>query len=677
MEITVEMLVTAGLSREDAEALHPRLAHALRKGIPLARWRSAVSEVLHPGHPFAVHRLAFDAAYADQDPARGPAPAWVPDPETVMESNLGRLIAERGKPSYREFFAWAARDREAFWEVMLGKLGIVFRREPERILDPASGVTAPRWLPGAELNIAESCFRAEPSATAIVRRAEGGPTDRWTYADLEDVARRVAAGLVALGFRAGDRIAVDIPMTAESVAVYLGIVLAGMAVVSIADSFAPEEIATRLTIADAAGIFTQDVIPRGGKALPLYEKVAAAGAPRAVVLAAGRELAVDLRDGDSAFADFLPGAGLPAAVAAEPDAIVNVLFSSGTTGDPKAIPWTQTTPIKCAADGWLHQDIRPGSVVAWPTNLGWMMGPWLIFATLVNRGTIALYEGAPGTRGFCEFVQDAGVNVLGLVPSLVRAWRAGGMTEGLDWSAVRAFSSTGECSSPDDMLWLMSRAGYRPVIEYCGGTEIGGGYITGTVVQPCAPATFTTPALGLDLVILDEEGGEAEEGEVFLVPPSIGLSTSLLNRDHHEVYHEGTPKGPQGQTLRRHGDRVERLPHGFFRAQGRADDTMNLSGIKVSSAELERVLDRHPAIEETAVVAVPPPGGGPDRLFVFAVLTGDAGAEPDALRADLQAEVREHLNPLFRVHEVRIVDALPRTASAKVMRRVLREMAEG
>src|SRR5262249_41987502 len=163
---------------------------------------------------------------------------------------------------------------------------------------------------------------------------------------------------------------------------------------------------------------------------------------------------------------------------------------------------------------------------------------------------MAIYEGAPTGRDFGQFVTDSRVSLLGVIPSLVKTWRATRCIEGLDWSALRAFSSTGECSNPDDMLYLMQLAGGKPIIEYCGGTEIGGGYIASTMLQPNAPSTFTTPCLGLDFVILDESGQQADLGEVFLLPPSIGLSTRLLKRDHDAVYYEGTPLGPQGETLR-------------------------------------------------------------------------------------------------------------------------------
>ncbi|MBI1926820.1 AMP-dependent synthetase, partial [Candidatus Poribacteria bacterium] len=258
---------------------------------------------------------------------------------------------------------------------------------------------------------------------------------------------------------------------------------------------------------------------------------------------------------------------------------------------------------------------------------------------------------------------------------------------GLDWRAIKAYSSTGECSNAEDMLFLMSLAGYRPIIEYCGGTEIGGGYITGTLVQPAAPATFTTPALGLDFVILDENGHHTDNGELFLIPPSIGLSTTLLNQDHHEVYFEGTPEWPhehagapprprggrRGVPLRRHGDRVERLGGGYYRMHGRVDDTMNLGGIKVSSAEIEEALSSVDGIHETAAIAVSPPEGGPSQLVIYAVLLPGSDVEKGALKTTLQSAIRQALNPLFKIHDVVIVDALPRTASNKVMRRVLRD----
>jgi acetyl-CoA synthetase len=276
----------------------------------------------------------------------------------------------------------------------------------------------------------------------------------------------------------------------------------------------------------------------------------------------------------------------------------------------------------------------------------------------------------PTGREFVDFVADTGVTVLGVVPSIVAAWRTAGVLDDSPWSRVRVISSTGEASVPADCAWLMAHAGGVPVIEYCGGTEIGGGYVTGTVLQAAIPATFTTPTLGIDVRILDDEGDPSDNGELFLVPPSIGMSQSLLHQDHHQVYYGDLPN--IDVPLRRHGDQMEHLPNGYYRALGRVDDTMNLSGIKVSSAEIERAIAAIDGVAESAAVAVLPPEGGPSRLVVYAVADDPAEADVDRWKEEMQQAIRSRLNPLFKVHDVVLIDELPRTASAKVMRRSLR-----
>jgi acetyl-CoA synthetase len=637
-------------------------------------WRELVRR-LHRGEalPFEEQWATFERLDGERPDHLGPLPAWWPDRARLEASNLGSLIGDLGFDSYRQLHQWSVDHRESFWGAAIDRLGITMATAPDRVLDDRGGPRAPRWLPGAELNIVDSCFKAPGDATAAVLGREGASAvDTVTYGELEHLVNRVAAGLAAAGFGVGDRIALYMPMTLECVAAYLGIIRAGCAAVSVADSFAAHEVERRLRIADASGAITVASFIRAGKHIGLYEKLVEAGAPRTVVVPGVEP--VELRDGDLPWDDLLGDGGPIQSRIATPDALINVLFSSGTTGEPKAIPWTHLTAIKAATDGHFHQDLVPGTVAAWPTNIGWMMGPWLIFAALVNGAAMALYDGVPTGVGFADFTERAGVTMLGVVPSLVRSWRASGAAEAADWSSIQLFSSTGEPSTRSDYLWLMSRAGYRaPVIEYCGGTEIGGGYITGTVAQPASPATFTSPALGLDLVVLDESGrevAEGEAGEVFLVPPSIGLSQTLLNRDHDRVYHDGCPEGPRGEVLRRHGDQLQRLPAGFFRAHGRADDTMNLGGIKVSSVEIETTIARHPAVSECAAVAIQPGGEGADALVVYAVL--DEPEPPVGLRSELERLIAAELNPLFKIHDVVVTDALPRTASNKLVRRSLR-----
>lgn len=685
--LTIEQFIACGLDKAEASEIVETVNRILKTHSPTARWSEISRHILTPQHPFTLHQLLYETTYADFDSAtHGPPPAWFPTDEDITEANITRLMAELHIKTYSKFHAWTVRNRDTFWQMMIDTLDIKTTSTNTETQQDATGIATPLH----ELNIVESCFSAPPDAIAIVTPRENhAGLATFTYRELESLTNRVANGLVEIGMAPGDAVAVDMPMNAESVAIYLGIVKAGCVVVGIADSFAPDEIATRLRIGNAKAIFTQDYINRAGKRLPLYEKVIAANAPKAVVFSAacklnlaiekscegGDRVAQIQREGDMVWNDFLSDTETFTAIPCHPDAHTNILFSSGTTGEPKAIPWTQTTPIKCAADAYLHHDIHANDVLAWYTNLGWMMGPWLIYASLINKATIALYDGVPTGRDFGVFVQNAKVSMLGVVPTLVRAWKNTGCMHGLDWHAIRAFSSTGECSNPEEMLYLMSLAGYKPVIEYCGGTEIGGGYVTGTRVQPAAPSTFTTPALGLDFLLYDDSGNPTDTGEVFITPPSLGLSTSLLNADHYEVYFAGTPR----PDLRRHGDALERLADGYYCIHGRVDDTMNLSGIKVSSAEIEEVLNGVDGIQETAAIAVSPKDGGPSQLVIYTVPVASESGKPtqQEIHGALQTALSGHLNPLFRIHEVVLVDALPRTASNKVMRRLLRQQSSG
>lgn len=616
-----------------------------------------------------------------------PEPAWFPSENELQNSNIAKFIkdhgAEFGFENYPELHRFSVICFDEFWQKMVQILNIQFDKPYHSIADLSVGFENPKWFPGAKLNIVKSCFRAYPNKTAIISQAEDGLVTRISYQELNEQSDRVAIA-VQRNFKKGDRIAIIMPMTQLAVAIYLGIIKAGCVAVSIADSFAAEEIAVRLKISNTKAVFTQDVIIRGGKTLPLYERVKVAS-PKAMIVLSAEELNCKLRKEDISWHKFLENTKHQSQnftpVSCDPEDYINILFSSGTTGDPKAIPWTQTTPIKCASDAYFHHNIQPTDIFCWPSNLGWMMGPWLIFAALINKASMAIYEGTPNGVGFGEFIQNSGITLLGVVPTIVNTWRITACMEKLDWSKITLFTSTGETSNADDMLYLMNLAGLKPVIEYCGGTEIGGAYITGTVVQPSAPAACTTPAMGLDFILLDENGNAAELGEVALIPPSIGLSTELLNKDHHQAYYEGMPTLPNGTPLRRHGDQIERFANGFYRMHGRVDDTMKLSGIKVSSAEIERLLNTLEGVFETAAIAIEPPGGGPNLLIIYLVLIDkskqslDSDSKKDLTskyKTLMQKEIKEKLNPLFKIHDVILIDALPRTASNKVMRRVLR-----
>jgi len=599
-------------------------------------------------------------------------PMWTPSDDAIRRTNIYAALQELSLDCYDRLYRWSVDQPEQFWEFVIRRLNIRFDRPPERTLDLSRGPAQAVWAPNARLNIVESCFQAAPETPAIVHGSEGGALAVMGYRELRSLANQVASGLRSLDLAPGDAVALFMPMNARAVAIYLGAILAGCVVVSIADSFSAEQVALRLRIGQAKAIFTVASMHRGGKQFALYDRVRAVDGLRAILADEDAAPNVALRAGDLRWDDFVGDPDFAAVAFVDPETPTNVLFSSGTTGDPKAIAWDHITPIKAASDGYFHQDIRPGDVVGWPTNYGWMMGPWLTYATLINRGTMATFDGSPLDRQFGRFVEAAQINVLGVVPSMVSRWRQSACMEGLDWSSLRAFSSTGECASADDMRYLSRLAGGKPIIEYCGGTELGGGYIACTMVQPNVPATFSTPTLGTAFVILDEAGQQSDVGELYLIPPAIGMSHRILNADHDAVYFADAPIGPQGELLRRHGDLMQALPGGYFRALGRADDTLNLGGMKVGAAELERVFAGVPQVVEVAVIGAPTPGGGPTRLIACVGAGPPPHRAADEYRQQMQSALDSELSPLFKIHDVLVLDHLPRTASNKILRRELR-----
>ncbi|XP_011096943.1 probable acyl-activating enzyme 17, peroxisomal isoform X1 [Sesamum indicum] len=701
--ITTADIAALGIAYENADELRRQLAGIIQNcgsGTPQT-WHNITKHLLTPELPFSFHQMMYYGCYKYYGPD---PPAWSPDPDDANLTNVGKLLENHGKEfleskyvdpitSFLDFQEFSVSNPEVYWKTIFGKMNISFSVPPVCILHEDSTHPGGHWLPCAMTNPANNCLSLNAERTlediAVIWRDEGDdelPINRMTLTELRKSVWLVAHAIETLKLEKGSAIAIDMPMDINSVVIYLAIVLAGYVVVSIADSFAPDEISARLKISNAKAIFTQDLIIRGDRKLPLYSRVVDARSPMAIVIPTrGSSFSRILRDTDISWQSFLERAYASkevefVAVEQTTEAFTNILFSSGTTGEPKAIPWNLATPFKAAADAWCHMDIRKGDVVAWPTNLGWMMGPWLVYASLLNGASIALYNGSPLGSGFAKFVQDARVTMLGVIPSIVRAWKSANTTATYDWSAIRCFASTGEASNVDEYLWLMGRARYKPVIEYCGGTEIGGGFVTGSLLQHQSLAAFSTPAMGCSLFILGADGFPIPQsgpgiGELALGPQMFGASSTLLNADHHDIYFKGMPVW-NGKFLRRHGDVFERTSRGYYRAHGRADDTMNLGGIKVSSVEIERICNSVDAgVLETAAVGVPPAGGGPERLVIAVVFKNPDKPITDLinLSASFNSALQKKLNPLFKVSEIVPLPSLPRTATNKVMRRVLRQ----
>lgn len=697
--ITADRLIECGLDEADAAPV----AQAASAILSQKKWEDAWTEfrhaILQPEHPMAVHRLLFDAAYAGWDVAtQGPAPVWRADYAQMDASNMAALMRDLKFSSYDELYHWSIEHGRQFWARMVSELGLHFKNDyvptPDTIVD-LDDTEEPRWLPGAELNVVEACFTAAPDETAILYQREGEEKiHRISYAELDARSNRVANALLRAGCQPGDKFAIDMPMHVDAVVIYLGLLKSGCAVVSLADSFKAPDVEVRLeAAAPVKGIFVQETTG-GARRFALYEEVLKAkNLPPAVVLGDAGVMPSIKRGGDISWQDFLTGTEenfTPVPLEMEHDLVI--IFSSSTSspkeqaGDkpkpPKAIPWRANTAIKSVVDAKMHHDMQPGKVLCWPTNLGWMMGSFAIFGALGNKGTLALFEGNVVSAEFCQFVERARINVLGLVPTIAEGWEQKNLTKGCDWSAIEVFSSTGSPSNPNNYFYLMARApGYRPVLEYMGGTEIGGGYLQGSVLHPAAPSCFTTPCLGTDIFTPEEDSDDWRKGEVFIVMrdgddecPPMGLSTQLLNFDHHDKYFGRGLTSPEGYLLREHGDVIMRYPGGFIASGGRSDDGINLNGIKTSSLDIENYIKdaRIEGLIDLAAIGVRPPEGGEDWLVIYAV-TNTPELNEETLKKQCREAIKARNPQLARIQDVVLIEKLPLTASGKLRRRYLQD----
>lgn len=625
-------------------------------------WKNKAKEFFRKGYTFEQHYHEFlERNKEEQIPI-----AWTPEQYPII-SNLAKSRQTLGVHDYQTFFNWSIQNKEEFWQHTLAQLQIKFQTPPMQIKGSGDS-KAPKWLKGAKMNVVESCLKGKPQQTAIFCQNEGGEVEAISYQDLPLYLDHIIENLHSRGLKKGDRITLYMPFNANAIICYLAVIKAGMQVVSVADSFSQEELKRRMKIVGSTTLITQTNYRYNNKIISLQEKVDQLdetqifyfkGSKESTIPTEWHELASEKNENKQPF-EY-----------GDSDSIINILFSSGTTSEPKAIPWTQITPIKSASDGYYHQDIQEGDVISWTTGMGWMMAPWLIFAGLINNATVAVFEGSFQHEKFPQFLVDANINILGTIPSIVRAWKKSKLLEN-NQLKVRVWSSTGEPSNQEDYLYLMYLSQYdAPIIEYCGGTEIGGGYITGTVEQPSSPAIFTTPALGLDFLLINREHQPDTKGEVFLLPPSIGLSETLLNKNHEETYFQHQVK-IDNLIIRKHGDAYQKIESpinktSFYRCLGRVDDNFNLGGVKVSAVEIESAIIGLSGIKEVAATVRVEKGVS---YLIIHLIPVDKPVEHILRFA--QKELREKLNPLFKIHEVVWHQKFPRTASGKLIRRAIK-----
>ena len=638
--------------------------------------------------------------------------AWTPTPEVIERAELTRFMRQVGVSTWEKLYRHSIADVEKFTAEVLRFLDISFDPPFEKLLDASNGPELPAWFSlgpdsngnAAGLNITEVCLDrwqtdAMAEKPAVIWEGEDGRTETASYRELFEEVEEVSEALRVLGFQKGDAIGIHLPMLLETVIALLAINRIGAIAVPVFSGYGVEAIAARLNAVGAKALFTCEGFTRRDKLFDAFGVVLEAvkscpSVERLLVVErmVGEDWTPDERvknyDRALFYHELIDLAyespdddWLPEPTSAEDPLII--LYTSGTTGQPKGIAHTHASfPIKAAQDMAFGTDVGRQTRICWYTDLGWMMGPWLIYGALINGAAICLYDGAPDyptADRMWEFCASHKVEVLGISPTLVRSLAAqendadeDGPHSRNDLSSLRILASTGEPWNPGPWRWLFEKVGDSklPIINYSGGTEIAGGILMGNPLLPIKPCSFSAPCPGMDVDILDADGkpvAPGEVGELVIKQPWVGMARGFWQDE--ERYLNTYWKRFPGIWV--HGDWAMRDEDGFWYILGRSDDTLKVAGKRVGPAEVEGILVSHEMVVEAAVIGVPDDMKG-TAMVAFCVLNKNADGAGGELESDLRSLVAREIGKPLTPSRIHFVPALPKTRNAKVMRRVIR-----
>jgi acetyl-CoA synthetase len=614
-------------------------------------------------------------------------PVWFPKPEEMKQTRLYRFMNKLGYQDYDAFYQQSVRDVAWFWEEVVKDLGLEWSRPYSRVMDTSGGIAWTRWFVDGKLNITVNCldrFVNDPASRhrlALIWEGDDGAAKTYTYRDLWRHVNAVAAGLKRLGIRAGDRVAIYLPMIAENVIAMLAVARIGAIFTPCFSGFGAEAVATRIQGCGAKLLITADGFLRRGKTVKMKEEadLAADLSPTVekvvVVKRLGRECPWNPeRDVEW---DSLSGEmkTLPPHETDASDPFM-IIYTSGTTGKPKGTVHVHAGfPVKAAFDAAYGFDVGPGDILFWVTDMGWMMGPWMVFGALLTGSTMFVYEGTPDYPApdrLWKLVEKYGVSHLGISPTLIRALMKQGESwlDGHDLSSLRVFGSTGEPWNPEPWHWLFEKVGQKrvPIFNYSGGTEISGGILGCNLLKPLVPCGFSGPLPGMDADVLGEDGKpvRGQVGELVMKQPWVGMTNGFW-QDPDRYMDTYWSRWPDVWV---HGDWVLVDDQGYWFITGRSDDTLKIAGKRLGPAEMESVLVDHPAVSEAATVGVPDAEKG-EAAVCFVTLKKQV-TEINGLEQELVEFVAGKMGKALKPKRVHIVDELPKTRNGKILRRVIR-----
>ena len=586
----------------------------------------------------------------------------------------------------------AAADPEAFWAEWAGKLDWF---EPWQTVLEWKAPHA-KWFVGGKLNAAYNCLDrhltgARRTKAALIWEGEPGDTRTYTYWDLHREVGKFANVLKSLGVTKGDRVGIYLPMIPEAVIAMLACARIGAAHSVVFGGFSAESVRDRMNDAQAKVLVTADGGFRRGRVVQLKEAADRAleespSVENVIVVrrGAGLHAPVHMKEGrDHWWDDLMQNAS--ASCPAEPmdaEDLLYILYTSGTTGKPKGVVHTTggyLTHVTATTE--LVFDIKDDDVYWCTADVGWVTGhSYIVYGPLAVGASVLMYEGAPDwpDRGrFWDIVQKYGVTILYTAPTAIRAF----MRWGTEWpakydlSTLRLLGSVGEPINPEAWVWYQENIGgaRTPVVDTWWQTETGGIMITPLPgITATKPGSATVPFPGIEAEVLSADGEPATAGYLAITKPWPGMLRTVWGDDER---FRDTYWSHWGGRFYFPGDGAKRDEDGYFWILGRVDDVLNVAGHRIGTMEVESALVDHPAVAEAAVV------GRVDELkgqALAAFVTVKEGIKPtDLLRQDLRQHVADKIGAIARPDDILFAADLPKTRSGKIMRRLLRDIAEG
>lgn len=625
---------------------------------------------------------------------------WKPTSEHIENANLTKFMRLHNIKDFDELMQKSTSDVAWFTDAVLKFLDIQFYEPYSKVVDLSAGIQFPKWCVDGKMNIVHNCvdkFQVSGlrSQVAIAFEGEEGITRTLTYEDLYKEVNKTANGLRSLGLGKGDAIGIFMPMTPEIVIALLAIAKIGGIILPLFSGYGAGAIVSRMNDAEAKALFACDGSFRRGKPVEM-KSIADEAAEQIstlknmiVLKRTGQDIKMK-EERDVWWHELIDSQNDQAKTeitnAEDP---LMIIYTSGTTGKPKGALHTHCGfPIKAAQDmafgtdvhGWSsspndNEGVSRPDVIYWMTDMGWMMGAWLVFGSLILGATMFLYDGAPdfpAPNRLWELAEKHKINQMGVSPTLIRSLIPHGEEhfKKHNLSSLKCFASTGEPWNPDPWMWLFEKVGNKkiPIINYSGGTEISGGIVMGNPLMPLKPCAFSAACPGMNADVVDEDGKPLRDsvGELVIKSPWIGMTRGFWKdkQRYLDTYWS------RWDNVWVHGDFAAIDKDGLWYILGRSDDTIKIAGKRLGPAEVESILVKHKDIVEAAAIGVPHDVKG-SELILFAVTKPNV-ERSDALRQELNKMVIDEMGKPLAPKSILFVNDLPKTRNAKVMRRMIR-----